>query len=154
MQTAVDRTLLKVGLHLCAEHLFITSPMVKRFMHDWKYATRQALCIHWMLLNCRCANAEFARVFSWLVAVKYTVRSAGDACAPAHPKGGLHPLGNLVHISAGSASSDEVSGCVKQARPGLSVPFTVCMAGLLVHCLRKDHFLTAGIAGAHKCNKI
>ena len=62
----------------------------------------------------RCANADFARVFSWLAAAKYAVRVAGDACAPARPRGGLHPLGNLIHISsAGSACFDEVSGCAE-----------------------------------------
>jgi hypothetical protein len=62
------------------------------------------------LTACRCANEEFARVHSWLVASKYSVYHAGDVHAMHAKRAGLRPLGNLIHINQGVASSEEVTG--------------------------------------------
>ena len=47
---------------------------------------------------------------SWLVGTKYAVRNAGDA-TDAETRRGLRPLGNLIHIHQGTASSQQLAGC-------------------------------------------
>ncbi|KAK9918417.1 hypothetical protein WJX75_004012 [Coccomyxa subellipsoidea] len=60
------------------------------------------------------ANQDFAHVFSWLVAAKYTVYHSGDALASSCTTATAMPLGHIIHISHNRADTADIKGIEKQ----------------------------------------
>ncbi|CAL8471766.1 g11308 [Coccomyxa elongata] len=59
-------------------------------------------------------NAQFLRVFSWLVATKYALYHAGDPLATSAATDGFLALGNIINVSATHADMEEIKGVKKE----------------------------------------